>query len=67
MGYLYRRTQRNRMLGRIYWAKYYVNGHPIRESTGTDRETEARRFLKACALERSLKTPAPARQAGGPR
>ncbi len=26
--------------------KYYVNGRPIRESTGTERETEAKRFLK---------------------
>ena len=39
MGYLYKR-------GRIWWMKYYRNGHPIRESTGTDKETEAKRFLK---------------------
>jgi site-specific recombinase XerD len=31
---------------RIWWAKYYVNGRPVRESTGTDNEKEARRFLK---------------------
>lgn len=39
MGYLYRR-------GRIWWAKYYVNGAPRRESTGTEKQEEARRFLK---------------------
>ena len=39
MGYLYKR-------GRIWWVKYYRNGHPKRESTGTDKETEAKRFLK---------------------
>ena len=40
MGMLYQR-------GKIWWTKYYVNGRPIRESTGTAKETEARRFLKA--------------------
>ncbi len=39
MGMLYRR-------GTVFWVKYYVNGRPIRESTGTDKETEAKRFLK---------------------
>jgi hypothetical protein len=39
MGSLYRR-------GAIWWAKYYQNGRPIRESTGTGKETEAKRFLK---------------------
>ncbi len=39
MGSLYRR-------GNIWWVKYYRNGRPIRESTGTDKETEAKRFLK---------------------
>ena len=39
MGSLYRR-------GNVWWVKYYRNGRPIRESTGTDRETEAKRFLK---------------------
>ncbi len=33
--------------GKIWWAKYYVNGRPVRESTETEKETEARRFLKA--------------------
>ncbi|OGL18222.1 MAG: hypothetical protein A3K12_09480 [Candidatus Rokubacteria bacterium RIFCSPLOWO2_12_FULL_71_19] len=31
--------------GRIYWFKYDVNGHPVRESTGTEKEGEAKRFL----------------------
>lgn len=39
MGSLYQR-------GNIWWVKYYRNGRPIRESTGTAKETEARRFLK---------------------
>jgi integrase len=39
MGSLYRR-------GAIWWVKYYENGRPRRESTGTEKETEARRFLK---------------------
>ena len=39
MGMLYRR-------GTVFWVKYYVNGRPIRESTGTDKEKDAERFLK---------------------
>jgi integrase len=39
MGHLYQR-------GRIWWAKYYVNGRPVRESTGTEKEKAAERFLK---------------------
>jgi integrase len=39
MGTLYRR-------GRLWWIKYYVNGRAIRESTGTNKEQEARRVLK---------------------
>jgi hypothetical protein len=31
--------------GRVWWCKYYVNGRPVRESTKTDKETEAKRFL----------------------
>jgi len=30
MGYLYRRKFRNGKIGRIWWAKYYVNGRPTR-------------------------------------
>ena len=29
-----------------WWIKYYRNGRPIRESTGTNKETEARRKLR---------------------
>ena len=44
MGTLYRR-------GNVWWAKYYVNGRPVRESTGVAGDTdtppsEAKRFLK---------------------
>lgn len=39
MGQLYQR-------GRIWWVKYYVNGRPVRESTGTEKEREAERILK---------------------
>lgn len=31
---------------RFWWIKYYRNGRPVRESTGTDKETEARRILR---------------------
>ena len=39
MGHLYRR-------GQTFWVKYYLNGRPIRESTGTTKEKEAKNFLK---------------------
>ncbi len=39
MGMLYQR-------GNVWWVKYYVNGRAVRESTATEKETEARRFLK---------------------
>jgi len=29
-----------------FWVKYYRNGRPIRESTGTPKETEAKTYLK---------------------
>jgi hypothetical protein len=32
--------------GNIWWVKYYQNGRPIRESMGSERETEAKRFLR---------------------
>ncbi len=47
MGYLYRPKLKSGKLSSIWWAKYYANGRPIRESTGIEKETEARRFLKA--------------------
>jgi integrase len=46
MGSLYRQRSRDGTEGRIYWCKYYVDGRPVRESTGTDKEKEAERFLK---------------------
>jgi hypothetical protein len=30
----------------VWWVKYYVNGVPLRESTGTEKEAEARKILK---------------------
>jgi Phage integrase family len=47
MGYLYRPKLKSGELSRIWWAKYYVDGRPVRESTGTEKETEAKRFMKA--------------------
>jgi len=46
MGYLYRPKLKNGKPARIWWVKYYVNGHPNRESTGTEKEKEAKRFMK---------------------
>lgn len=51
MGSLYRRTQK-RANGTVrdlptWWIKYYQNGRPVRESTGTTKETVARRMLRA--------------------
>jgi integrase len=31
----------------VWWAKYYVRGRAVRESTGTEKHEEAKRFLKA--------------------
>ncbi len=39
MGMLYKR-------GKMWWIKYYVNGLPRRESTGTDKERLAEQLLK---------------------
>ena len=39
MGSLYKR-------GNVWWAKYYRNGRPVRESTGKTKEKEAETFLK---------------------
>src|SRR6185295_2873663 len=39
MGMLYKR-------GQMYWCKYYVNGRPVRESTGKTTEKAAERILK---------------------
>jgi hypothetical protein len=32
--------------GAVWWVKYYRNGHAIRESTGSAKESEAIRLLK---------------------
>jgi hypothetical protein len=32
--------------GKRWWVKYYVNVQAIRESTETEKETEAKRFLR---------------------
>ena len=34
MGYLYQPKLKSGRRSSIWWAKYYVNGRPIRESTG---------------------------------
>jgi len=52
MGYLYRPKLKKRSgetearESSVLWCKYYVNGRPVRESTGHEKEQEARRFLK---------------------
>ena len=51
MGALYQRKKKNPVTGEWveqepWWIKYYDNGKPIHESTGTDDKTEARRRLK---------------------
>ena len=37
MGYLYQRKQRDGTIGGPWWAKFYVSGRPIRESTERSR------------------------------
>jgi len=51
MGSLYRLKLKSGRRSEMWWAKYYVNGRPVRESTGVSSDTEtppaeARRFLK---------------------
>jgi integrase len=51
MGYLYRPKLKSGARSEIWWAKYYLNGRPVRESTGVAADTKtapegARRFLK---------------------
>jgi hypothetical protein len=41
MGSLYRQAG-----SRIWWVKYHIHGRPVRESTGTADDHEAKRFLK---------------------
>ena len=47
MGSLYKQKSRDGTPGRVWWARYYVNGRAVRESTGTEKRTEAERFMKA--------------------
>jgi hypothetical protein len=46
MGSLYRPKLKSGGPSTIWWVKYYVNGRPVRESTGTGKESDARRLLK---------------------
>jgi integrase len=52
MGYLYRPKLKKRpgekeaRESSVWWCKYYLNGRPVRESTGARKQTDARRFLK---------------------
>src|SRR5438876_3429303 len=39
MGSLYKR-------GNVWWVKYYRNGKPLRESSGSEKESEAKRLLR---------------------
>ncbi len=51
MGYLYRPKLKSGERSEIWWVKYYVNGRPVRESSGVSADTKtapegARRLLK---------------------
>src|SRR5262245_19825187 len=46
MGHLYRPKLRSGARGSIWHAKWYQNGLPVRESTGTPSRKAAERFLK---------------------
>jgi integrase len=54
MGSLYQR-------GSMWWCKYYVNGRPVRESTGTEHEKAAERFLKVREGAVAIGAPIPPR------
>ena len=41
MGSVYRPKLKSGRPSTIWWVKYYVNGRPVRESTGTEKETNA--------------------------
>lgn len=41
MGMIYKQSK-----SRFWWIKYYRDGRPFRESTGTEKESEARRILR---------------------
>lgn len=40
MGMIYKR-------GKVYWIKYYRNGKPFYESSGSEKETDAKKLLKS--------------------
>ena len=46
MGSLYQQKRRDGTPGPTWWVKYYANGQPIRQSTGTANKEAARQFLK---------------------
>jgi integrase len=51
MGYCYKPKYKDRKTGgylesSVWWIKYYQNGKPIRESSGSDKETAAKDLLK---------------------
>jgi len=46
VGSIYRPTLRSGGKSSILWVKYYTSGRCIRESTGTDNEQQAKRYLK---------------------
>ena len=50
MGSLYKPTQTmkdgTKRERPTWWIKYYQNGRPVRESTGTNKETVARRIFR---------------------
>jgi general stress protein YciG len=46
MGYLYQPKLKSGGHSAIWWAKWYVDGRPTRESTGTDKKRQAETFLK---------------------
>jgi len=53
LGSLYRPTLKFGRPSLVWWAKYYVNGRPMRESTGVSADTktppaDAKQFLKEC-------------------
>jgi hypothetical protein len=46
MGYLYQPKLKSGGRSSIWWAKWCVDGRPMRESTGTEKKREAETFLK---------------------
>lgn len=47
MDYLYRPKLKGGARSEIWWAKYYVNGCPVRESAGVTKETTVVRRSQA--------------------